>query len=103
MSVRTCSGVKATQSTTASNSWSLISARTVFGSRMSARSMFTPGGSGRAVLRPRFSTNRSMPLSTATREHAELMTPLPPMNSTLRFVIPLTLNRDQCGEGCWGW
>jgi len=39
------------------------------------------------VLRPRFSTDNSMPLSTATREQAELMTPLPPMNSTLSFVI----------------
>ena len=38
-----------------------------------------------------------MPLSTATREHAELMTPLPPMNSTLSFAIPLTLNRDERG------
>ena len=95
MSVRTCSGVKATQSTTASNSRSLITSRTDFGSRISARSMLTPGGSGRTVLRPRFSTNSSMPLSTATREHAELMTPLPPMNSTLSFVIPLTLDRDQ--------
>jgi hypothetical protein len=28
-----------------------------------------------------------MPLSTATREHAELMTPLPPMNKTLSFVM----------------
>jgi len=28
-----------------------------------------------------------MPLPIATREHAELMTPLPPMNSTLSFVI----------------
>jgi hypothetical protein len=30
-----------------------------------------------------------MPLATATREHAELMTPLPPMNKTLSFPIPL--------------
>ena len=95
MSVRTCSGVKATQSTTASNSRSLTTSRTDFGSRISARSMLTPGGSGRVVFRPRFSTNSSMPLSTATREHAELMTPLPPMNSALSFAIPLTLNRDQ--------
>jgi len=29
-----------------------------------------------------------MPLSTATCEHAELMTPLPPMNSTLSFAMP---------------
>jgi hypothetical protein len=28
-----------------------------------------------------------MPLSTATREHAELMTPLPPMNKTLSFPM----------------
>jgi hypothetical protein len=54
---------------------------------MSARSTFTPGGRGRAALRPRFSTCSSIPLPTATREHAELMTPLPPMNSTLSFVI----------------
>ena len=56
---------------------------------MSPRSIVTPGGSGRLVLRPRFSTNSSMPLSTATREHAELMTPLPPMNNTLRFPMLL--------------
>jgi hypothetical protein len=62
---------------------------------MSARSMLTPGGSGRTLLRPRFSTSNSMPLSTATREQAELMTPLPPMNSTLSFAMPLTLDRDQ--------
>ena len=43
---------------------------------------------------PRFSTKLE-PLSAATREHAELMTPLPPMNRTLSFAIPLTLNRDQ--------
>jgi hypothetical protein len=30
-----------------------------------------------------------MPLSTATREHAELMTPLPPMNKTRSFPILL--------------
>ena len=47
------------------------------------------GWSGRLVLRPRFSTNSSMPPSTASREHAELMTPLPPMNNTLRFPILL--------------
>jgi hypothetical protein len=64
--------------------------------------MFTPGGSGRVALRPRFRTNSSMPLSTATREHAELMIPLPPMNSTLSFAMLLTLNRDhpdQPGRG----
>jgi hypothetical protein len=36
---------------------------------------------------PRFSTNSSIPLSAATREHAELMTPLPPMNNTLSIAI----------------
>jgi hypothetical protein len=41
------------------------------------------------VLRPRFSTKSSMPLFTATCEHAELMTPLPPMNNTLRFPMLL--------------
>src|SRR4029077_20883864 len=97
MSLRTCPGVKATQSTTASKSRSLITSRTDPGSRMSACSTFAPGGSGRTVFRPRFSTNSSIPLSTATREHAELMTPLPPMNSTLSFVMPLTL--DGLGEG----
>ena len=86
---RTCPGVNATQSTTASKSRSLIAARTDRVSRMSARSMFTPGGSGRAALWPRFSTNSSIPLSTATRVHAELMTPLPPMNSTLSFAMLL--------------
>jgi hypothetical protein len=35
------------------------------------------------------STNSSMPLSTATREQAELMTPLPPMNNTLSFAMLL--------------
>jgi hypothetical protein len=30
-----------------------------------------------------------MPLSTATREQAELMTPLPPMNNTLSFAMLL--------------
>jgi hypothetical protein len=57
--------------------------------------MRAPGGSGRTVLRPRFSTDSSMPLSTATREQAELITPLPPMNSILSFVMSPTLDRDQ--------
>jgi hypothetical protein len=30
-----------------------------------------------------------MPLSAATREHAELIVPLPPMNNTLRFPMLL--------------
>ena len=37
-------------------------------------------------LVPRLSTNNSIPRSTASHEHAELMTPLPPMNSTLSPV-----------------
>ena len=41
------------------------------------------------VSRPRFSTDSSIPLSTATCEHAELMTPLPPMNNTLSFDMVL--------------
>ena len=56
---------------------------------MSACSIVTPGGSGGVVFRPRFKTDSSAPFSTATREHAELMTPLPPMNKTLSFPIPL--------------
>jgi hypothetical protein len=40
------------------------------------------------VVLPRFSTNRSMPVSTASREHAALITPLPPMNKTLSLAIP---------------
>jgi hypothetical protein len=66
---------------------------------MSPRSMVTPGGSGRVVFLPRFSTNSSISLSTANREQAELMTPLPPMNNTLSFAIPPTLVRaalDAC-------
>ena len=39
------------------------------------------------MLVPRFSTNSSRPASTAAREHAELMTPLPPMNKILGFVM----------------
>ena len=56
---------------------------------MSACSIVAPGGRGRSVLRPRFSTNSSMPLSTATREQAELMTPLPPMNNTVSCAMLL--------------
>ena len=46
------------------------------------------------LSRPRFSTNSSIPRSAATREHAELMTPLPPMNNTLSFAMLLTLTPD---------
>jgi hypothetical protein len=37
---------------------------------------------------PRFSTYSSMPESTASREHAELIMPVPPMNKTLRALTP---------------
>ena len=66
---------------------------------MSPRSMVTPGGSGRVVFLPRFSTNRSISLSAANREQAELMTPLPPMNNTLSFDMVPTVVRaalDAC-------
>src|ERR1700723_2565756 len=66
---------------------------------MSARSVVTPGGSGRSVLRPRFSTNKSMPCATATRAHAELMTPVPPMNNTLRLATPQRQPAAAAGRG----
>src|SRR5690348_16967511 len=87
MSVPTCSGVNATQSTTASNSRPPRAAATDAGSRMSPCRTVAPPGSGRCPVRPRFSTNSSMPRSAASHEHAELITPLPPMKRTRR---PLT-------------
>src|SRR5439155_22606561 len=51
------------------------------------------GGSGRPVVRPRFSTYNSMPRSTASREHAELITPVPPRNSTRKPDMVPTLGR----------
>jgi hypothetical protein len=36
---------------------------------------------------PRFSTNSSIPVCAASREHAALITPLPPMNKTLSLAI----------------
>jgi hypothetical protein len=66
---------------------------------MFPRSTVTPGGSGRVVFLPRFSTNSSISLSAANREQAELMTPLPPMNNTLSFAMVPTLVRaalDAC-------
>src|ERR1700760_837009 len=86
MSDRTSSGVKATQSTTASNSRSPRAARTAAGSWTSACSTVASGGSGRSRLVPRFSRKRSMPGSVASWEQAELMMPLPPMNRILRLV-----------------
>src|SRR5665648_480051 len=87
MSVRTWLGVKATQSTTASNSRSPSAARTLARSRMSACRTRTPSGTGRAPLTRGVSRVRSMPRSTASRVLAELMTPLPPMNRTRRALM----------------
>ena len=53
-------------------------------------------GSGRVVVAPRLSTNRSMPRSTARAEQAELITPLPPINRTR---MPVTLVRAPAGPG----
>ncbi|GAB3975130.1 hypothetical protein GCM10027615_41970 [Plantactinospora veratri] len=80
--------MKAIQSTTASNSRRPSADRTESGSRMSARSAVTPAGSGRRVVVPRLSTVNSMPCSTANREQAELMIPLPPTKRTLRALMP---------------
>ncbi len=82
----TCSGVKATKSTTASNSWLPSAVRAEEASRMSPCRTCASRGSGRVAVWPRLSTYRSMPRSTARRAHAELMTPVPPMNSTFREV-----------------
>src|SRR3954454_12145298 len=49
----------------------------------------TSAGS-RRLLAPRLSTQSCIPSSTARCEQAELITPLPPRNSTLRFVTPAT-------------
>ena len=86
MSASTCSGVKATQSTTASNVASperLPHLGRVADVRVPHR---RPGGGGRCRVLPRFSTVRSMPCSTALRAQAELITPLPPMNRTRKAV-----------------
>src|ERR1700689_4563458 len=88
MSVRIWSGVNAHQLTTASKSRSLIFSRTDSGSLISARIILTWGGRGRVVPRPRLSTNSWMPLPAASREQAELITPVPPMKRTLRSPIP---------------
>src|SRR5690242_16525458 len=55
---------------------------------MSPGSTVAAGGSGRSWLRPRLTTYRSMSRSAASHEQAELMTPLPPMNSTLSRISP---------------
>ena len=46
-----------------------------------------PAIGGRAVLRPRLSSVRSSPRSTTRALDAELMMPLPPMNSTRRDMV----------------
>src|SRR3954468_22132767 len=83
----TCSGVKATKSTTASNSRSPSAERADAGSRMSPSSQCVLAGSGRPHERPRLSTCNSMPTSTARCAQAELICPEPPMNKTSRAVI----------------
>ncbi len=89
MSACTCSGVNATQSTTASNVTSPSAARTSAGSRTSACRTVASGGGGRSPVLPRLSTHRSMPCSIALWVQAELMIPLPPMNKTRKAVTRL--------------
>ena len=82
------SGVKAIQSTTASKSCfaeRFPGPRT--DRRTSARSTRTSGGSGRIEVVPRLRTCNSIPRSTASREQAELMFPLPPTNRTFNPLI----------------
>ena len=79
-SVSICSGVKATQFTTASNRWWPSAAAADAGSRMSPRSRVAPSGTGREVVWPRLSKKSWCPASTAKREQAELMMPEPPIN-----------------------
>ena len=88
MSAWTCSGVNATQSTTASKEVSPSAVRTSAGSRTSACLTVASGGGGRSPVLPRLSTHRSMPCSIALWAQAELMTPLPPMKRTRNAVIP---------------
>ena len=40
------------------------------------------------LRRPHQRWDQAAASSTATREHAELMTPVPPMNNTLSLAIP---------------
>ena len=51
------------------------------------------GRAGGRALRPRLSTVTLDPRSTASREQAELMTPLPPMNRTLGALMQVTVSR----------
>src|SRR4028118_285716 len=86
-SARTCSGPKATQLTTASKSLSPTASRTDWPSLTSARCTVAASGSGRSAERPRWSTCRAPPSWTASCEHAELITPLPPMNKTFNALM----------------
>ena len=94
MSRWTCSGTNAMKSATASKRSLPIAALNAAGSRTSAVSVRTPNGTGRTD-RPRLSSVTSIPRSTAKATQAELMMPVPPMNSTfttsdsLHFVHPV--------------
>ncbi len=70
---RTCSGVNASQSTTASKSSPRTASANAAESLTSAVRRCASGGRGRTDVEPRFATVRSMPCSTARREQAELI------------------------------
>ena len=57
-------------------------------SRTSARSSRTPAGNGRSADCPRLSTNTSTSRATASRTHADEITPVPPMKRTLSLLTP---------------
>ena len=76
MSRCTCSGVKATKSTTTSKRRRPSALRTEAGSRMSAVSTFAPAGAGRSVVRPRFRMVSCNPCATAAALAAALMVPV---------------------------
>ncbi len=79
----TWSGVNAIQFTTASNRWSPSTSARAARSDTSAWRRVTLSGIGLPPVVPRLSTVTSNPCSTASRTQEALMTPLPPMNSTL--------------------
>src|SRR6185369_8407493 len=95
-SCATSSAVKATKLTTASNSSPCTAARTDSGSRALPWRACTPSSSGRAVLRPRFSTQTSNPFARARSTHDQLRRPVPPMKRILRAVISLAARQDRC-------
>ena len=87
-SARTCSGTKARNSATTSNSASPIAARTAPASRTSAVTSRTPSGSGRRAD-PRLRTVTSWPRAMERRTLAELIVPVPPMYRTrFAFMMP---------------